>query len=61
MKFALHPGIQGTMDGKVQLLETSDFIKPDDNRLTFCLAPKSLQCTEVVVEKNVRHQVCTGG
>ena len=24
MKFALHPGIQGAMDGKVQYLETSD-------------------------------------
>ena len=41
MKFALHPGIQGTMNGNVQWLETStNFAKPDDE----CLAPKFLQC-----------------
>ena len=60
MKFSLHPGIQGAVDGKVQWLEllTTNFVKPDDEHF---FGTKIASMHGAVVEKNMRCQMQTDG
>ena len=44
MKYALQPGIEGAMDGKVQWLLKSDNKFYEARWRAFYLSPKSLQC-----------------